>query len=412
MAAPAPLFVTGLRCVLCERTYGQDVPYTCPSCGIEGILDVQYDYDRVARSLTRDSLADRPRDHWRYRELIPIAPDSPLPPLHVGWTPVYDAPRLAAKAGLQRLWLKDEGRNPTASFKDRASSVGVVKARELGRDLIAAASTGNAASSLAGFAASVGMKAVIFVPESAPDPKVVQLLIFGARVLKVKGTYDVAWELCQKACERWGWYNRNCAVNPYLVEGKKTAGLEIAEQCGAEMADWVAFSVGDGCTIAGAWKGIREMKRLGFIDRLPRMLGVQAEGAQPIVEAFRTRSPLKPGPANTLADSISVGHPRNWRKALNAIAESGGTMIAVSDAEILDAMRLGARLGGVFGEPAGAAALAGIFRARQSGVLTERDSVLAAITGNGLKDVRGAMAATGPAWTIEPDLAAVEAALR
>lgn len=405
MALP---FVTSLRCVICNRAHGLDVMFTCPSCGVEGILDVQYDYDLAARSLTRDALAARPRDHWRYRELIPIAPDSPLPPLHVGWTPVYDAPRLARAAGVKRFFLKDEGRNPTASLKDRASSVGVVKARELGKDTIACASTGNAASSLAGCAASVGLKAIIFVPERAPDPKVAQLLIFGATVIKVKGTYDEAWELCQQACERWGWYNRNCAVNPYLVEGKKTAGVEIAEQCADRMPDWVVFSVGDGCTIAGAWKGINEMKRLGFIDRLPRMLGVQAEGAQPIVQAFRTKNPLKPGPAQTIADSISVGHPRNWRKALDAIGESGGQMIAVSDAHILEAMRAGARLGGVFGEPAGAAAVAGVFEARKQGVLSPEDSVLAAVTGNGLKDIRTAMEATSPPIMAEPDLDAIE----
>ncbi|MBI2899647.1 MAG: threonine synthase [Planctomycetes bacterium] len=399
--------VTGLRCVVCGTTYGVDVPYTCPSCGLEGILDVQYDYERIARALTRDALARRPRDHWRYRELIPIAPDASLPPLQVGWTPVYEAPRLAQKAGVRRLHLKDEGRNPTASFKDRASSVGVVKARETGQETIACASTGNAASSLAGFAASVGLKAVIFVPERAPDPKVTQLLIFGATVIKVKGDYAVTWELCQRACERRGWYNRNCAVNPYLVEGKKTCGLEIAEQCGDAMPDWVAVSVGDGCTIAGVWKGLVEMRRLGFIDRLPRLLGVQAEGARPVVDAFRGKRDLVPGPANTFADSISVGHPRNWRKALKAIADSGGTMVAVSDAEILEAMRLGARLGGVFGEPAGAAALAGVMRAG----IAKSESALAVVTGNGLKDIRGAMEAVGPPLVVEPDLAALDKVL-
>ncbi|MBI2930468.1 MAG: threonine synthase [Planctomycetes bacterium] len=406
-----PSLITGLRCVVCGRTYGPDVLFTCPSCGVEGILDVEIDYDRAARTLTRDALAARPLDHWRYRELLPIAPESPLPPLHVGWTPIYDAPRLARATGLRRVLLKDDGRNPTASFKDRASSVGVVKAREFARDTIACASTGNAASSLAGFAAAVGLKAVIFVPERAPDPKVAQLLIFGATVVKVAGDYAQAWELCQQACARWGWYNRNCAVNPYLIEGKKTAGLEIAEQCRDAMPDWVAFSVGDGCTIAGTWKGLKEMKRLGLVDRLPRMLGVQAQGAQPIVEAFRTRRPLVPGPAHSIADSISVGHPRNWRKALAAVTESGGTFVAVPDDRILDAMRACARLGGVFGEPAAAAALAGVFAARENGTLTAGDSALVAITGNGLKDVRTAIEATGPALTIKPDLAALAEAL-
>lgn len=400
-------FVVGLRCVLCGRACGLEVPYTCPDCGVEGILDVEYDLDRVARSLTRDALAGRPRDHWRFQELIPVVPGT-RPPLHVGWTPVYDAPRLAQAAGLRTVRLKDDGRNPTASFKDRASSVGVAKALEAGARTIACASTGNAASSLAGMAASVGLKSVIFVPERAPEPKVTQLLIFGANVVKVKANYDETWELCQKACARWGWYNRNCAVNPYLVEGKKTAGLEIAEQCAGDLPDWVVFSVGDGCTLAGAWKGLREMRQIGLIDRAPRMLGVQAEGAQPVVQAFRRKAALVPGPAQTLADSICVGHPRNWRKAVKAVEDSHGAMIAVSDAEILEAMRLCARLGGVFGEPAGVASLAGIVRARQEGILAAGDSVLAVITGNGLKDVRSAMEATGPAMMCEPDLSALE----
>ncbi len=186
--------------------------------------------------------------------------------------------------------------------------------------MVACASTGNAATSLAGAAASVGLSCVIFVPEFAPEPKLAQLLIFGARVVRVRGSYDATWEMCQRACDRHGWYNRNAAVNPSLVEGKKTAGLEIAEQCGDAVPDWVAVSVGDGCTIAGIGKGLAEMKALGFIPRLPRLLGVQAQGARPLVDAFAAGRELVPGPAETLADSICVGHPRNWRKALAACA--------------------------------------------------------------------------------------------
>jgi len=405
-------YVTSLRCVACGREHPRDASGTCTACGVEGILDVVFDYDRVKLALSPETLWSRPRDAWRCRELIPIHPDSPLPPLHVGWTPIYDAPRLATFAGVKRLHLKDEGRNPTASFKDRASSVGVVKAQEAKARTIACASTGNAASSLAGFAASVGLPSVIFVPERAPDPKVTQLLVFGAHVIKVKGTYDQAWELCQAACARWGWYNRNCAVNPFLIEGKKTAGHEIAEQVGAEVPDWVAVSVGDGCTIAGVWKGLREMHRLGFLPRLPRMLGVQAEGAQPITHAFRTRTPFHPSEATTFADSICVGHPRNWRKALAAIEESHGSMVAVADGEIVHAMRMTARLGAVFGEPAGAASVAGILHARTEGIVSATDSVLALVTGSGLKDVRSAQEAAGTPWTVEPAMTPLEELLR
>src|ERR1039457_3215624 len=257
--------------------------------------------------------------------------------------------------GIAKLFLKDDGRNATGSLKDRASSVGVVRAREKRRPIVACASTGNAASSCAGMAASTGLKSVFFVPERAPEPKVTQLLIFGATVLRVRGSYEQAFQLCQRSCERWGWYNRNSAINPYLVEGKKTAGLEIGEQLAWEPTDWVAVSVGDGCTIAGVWKGFRELKALGLIARTPRILGVQAEGAAPVTAAFFSGEPLQPIEPRTVADSIAVGVPRNWKRAVLAVRESGGTMINVSDDEILDAMRYTGRLTGIFAEPAAAA---------------------------------------------------------
>ena len=403
-----------LTCVQCGRHYGTEVTYTCPDCGLEGILDVDYDYELAARTLTREALATRAPNHWRYREVLPIDARAQLPHLQVGWTPLYDAPRLAAQLGVKSLKLKDDGRNPTASFKDRASSMGVVKAREAGKEIIACASTGNAASSLAGFSAAVGLKSFIFVPERAPEPKIAQLLIFGATVLRVKGNYDQAWQFCQSACEKYGWYNRNCAVNPYLVEGKKTVGLELGEQLSGDVPDWVVLSVGDGCTIAGAWKGLKEMHRLGFLPKLPRMLGVQAAGAAPLTAAFRSgEERLSPSGSDTLADSIAVGVPRNWRKALRAIRESGGTMINVEDAEILEAMRTTARLAGVFGEPAGAASVAGLGAAVRQGVVGRGETAVCVITGNGLKDVKSAMqAAAVPPIDLPPDLGMLETALR
>lgn len=406
--------ITRLRCVICHTEYGTDTRYTCAKCGLEGVLDIEYNYDLAQQTLTKETLATRPFNHWRYRELLPIDAQQPLPHLQIGWTPIYDAPRIAAELDLQKVYIKDDGRNPTASFKDRASSVGVVKALEFGAKIVACASTGNAASSLAGFSAAVGLPSIIFVPNRAPEPKVTQLLIFGATVIRVQGTYEEAWNFCQKACERWGWYNRNAAVNPYLVEGKKTAGLEIGEQFADNMPDWVVFSVGDGCTIAGAWKGIWEMHKLGIAQRLPRMLGVQATGASPIVEAFYQNRDLIASDSNTLADSIAVGEPRNWRKAINAIRQSQGEMIKVSDEEILDAMRLAARKAAVFGEPAGVAALAGLKRARNEGIIKAHETAVVVITGNGLKDVQSARQAAGDPILLAPDLEklAVELASR
>ena len=387
----------------CARRYRRGLDGPCPRCGPEGVLEIEFDLRQVRRTLTRRALESRPRDIWRYRELLPVPVGAPHPPAQVGWTPITPAPRLAEWAGVGELLLKDEGRNPTASFKDRASAVGVARAAARRARVVACASTGNAASSLAGAAAGLGLRAVIFVPEFAPEPKVTQLLVFGARVIRVKGTYDQTWELCQRACDTYGWYNRNAAVNPSLVEGKKTCGLEIGEQLGRYVPDWVAVSAGDGCTLAGTWKGLREMHALGFIPHVPRMLGVQAEGARPLVDAFLSGADLVPGPAETLADSICVGHPRNWRKALRAVRESGGAFVAVPDEAILEAMRQAGRRAGVFGEPAGVAGLAGLRQAVRDGIIDRRASALAVITGSGLKDVRTATRAAGAPVDLPPD---------
>jgi threonine synthase len=234
------------------------------------------------------------------------------------------------------------------------------------------------------------------------------LLIFGATVIRVRGTYEQAFDLCREACEKFGWYNRNSGTNPFLVEGKKTAGLEIGEQFGAAIPGWAVVSVGDGCTIGGIGKGLQEMKRLGFINHVPRLLGVQAEGAKPLMDAFFSGKDLVPSQPDTIADSIAVGTPRNWRRAIRQIKESDGMMIAVSDEEILEAMRSTARLGGVFGEPAGVAGVAGLKKAIEKGIVQPDESAVAVITGNGLKDIASAKKAVGQTIDIEPNIDVLE----
>lgn len=405
--------LTGLVCIACGRSYAPGDVQTCTVCGIEGILDARYDYDAARAHLTPGALAGRGPDMWRYLELLPVPEGARRPDLQVGWTAIREVPRLAAAVGVRRLFVKDEGRNPTSSFKDRASAVGVAKALEFGYHAIACASTGNAASSVAGMAAAVGLPAFIFVPERAPEPKVAQLLMFGATVFRVRGTYEQAFDLCRAACERYRWYNRNSGTNPYLVEGKKTAGLEIAEQFtegGAlegALPDWVSVSVGDGCTIGGVTKGLHEFKRLGFARVMPRMLGVQAAGASAIVRAFEAKADVVPGGAETVADSIAVGTPRNWRRALAWVRASRGAMISVPDGAILDAMRETARLAAVFAEPAGAASVAGLRAAVAAGIVAPDATALAVITGNGLKDIRAAIEAAGRPHDVRPDLTAV-----
>ncbi|MBI5508479.1 MAG: threonine synthase [Deltaproteobacteria bacterium] len=409
------MFVTELVCVKCGRRYemGQ-VEYTCEACGDDGILDVLYDYDRVKQVLNGRSLeADGNQSLWRYLPLLPLPDGARLPRLSVGCTPIYEAPTLARELGVGRFFVKDDGRGPTASFKDRASAVGTTRALALGRHEIAAASTGNAATSLAGFAADLGLAAKIFVPAAAPEAKVAQLLIYGAKVFLVQGTYVDAWNLCQQAVAAFGWYNRSCAVNPFLVEGKKTGGLEIAEQMRRELPDVVMVPVGDGCIISGITKGLREMQQLGVIDRVPRVIGVQAEGAAPIAAAFAAGGEaLEPVEANTLADSIAVGTPRNWRKAIKGVKSTHGDFVTVSDPEIIEMLPRLARASGVFAEPTGVVAAAGIKRARERGLIAARESVLALATGNGLKDVKGAMRAVTLPEPVAPSLDAVRRSLR
>jgi len=397
--------VRGLRCVLCGAEYGVDQTlYVCPKHGYDGILDVIYDYDIIRERLSKEDLArNRNYSIWRYLDLLPIADPSLIPPLQVGWTPLYHARRLGADLGLPHLFVKDDGRNPTASLKDRASAVGVVKARELGQNVITAASTGNAASSLAGLAASVGLKTYIFVPKTIPQPKVAQLLIFGAHVIMVRGTYDQAYDLCLAASGEYGWYNRNTAYNPYLSEGKKTAVLEICEQLDWAAPDKIFVAVGDGCIIGGLWKGLKDLLALGFIDHMPQLMGVQAEGSAALARAWQAGTEeVTPVIPHTLADSISVGQPRDAIKALRAVRETRGKYITVSDEEILEAMRVLARKAAVFGEPAGVTGFAGLHKLARQGHIDPHECIVVLETGNGLKDVNSARQATGAPPVIDP----------
>jgi len=387
--------VVCLRCMICGREYDpENVPYTCPSCGPEGILDVIYDYSLIARRFTKERLlSNRDLSIWRYLELLPLEPKKLRLPLHVGWTPLYQAEELGRDVGCPHLLVKDDGRNPTASFKDRASSIGVAKAIELGHQAITCASTGNAASSLSGVSASVGLRSFIFVPHNAPKAKVAQLLMYGAKVFLVQGTYDQAFDLCLEASREFGWYSRNTAL-------------------GWRAPDTVFVSVGDGCIIGGLWKGFHDLLQLGFIDHMPRLVGVQAEGCQPIKHAFETCQAVKTVQPETMADSIAVGHPRDALKALRALRDSDGFMVAVSDQQILDAMGLLARKTGIFGEPAGVTGFAGLLKALSQERVDPSERVVVVVTGNGLKDVDSALRASPEPTEIEPSLEAVARELR
>jgi len=414
----------GYRCSICGTEYSPtEITYTCPKDG--GNLDVLLDYDAIKNKYKPDDILSRnDRSLWRYLPLLPVsAPEGDLTPLHtVGGTPVFGLASLAQKLGLQHLWLKDESRNPTASFKDRASAIVVARAQEIEADVIVTASTGNAGAALAGMSAAVGQKAVIFAPKSAPRAKIAQLLSFGAKVILVDGTYDDAFDLTIQCAEEFGWYCRNTGYNPFTAEGKKTAAFEIWEWWQEAHAKWhdefgedldhapltVFVPVGDGNTISGIHKGFKDLYQLGWLARIPRIIGVQAEGSAAVSNAFhRNTETITPVSARTIADSISVDLPRDGVRAIRAAKETGGTYVNVSDEEILKAI---AELGkiGIFAEPAGATAYAGLVKAAATRVVGSEDPILVLNTGSGLKDVGAAMSAVQAAPIIEPTLEAVK----
>lgn len=394
----------GFKCVECHGEYRlSEAQYLCPACG--GNLDVIYDYERIVESLTKSHLeTDRDCSMWRYRPLLPVEDSSTVPQLSVGWTPIYDCKSLAGQLGVGRVYAKDEGRNPTGSLKDRPSALAVVKARESGIDAITTASSGNAGSALAGMCACMGMKAIIFVPSTATSAKIAQLQIYGASTIVVEGTYDEAYELCIEAGQRYGWYQRSTGYNPFMAEGKKTVAFEIAEQLNWKIPDKILVPVGDGCIIAGLWKGFNDLYRIRFIDRLPQMIGVQADTASAIVDAVNSDGVVREGPAHTVADSMCVGRPRDATKAMRAITESGGLGVKVSDQQIINSIARLARTTGVFAEPAAAASFAGLVQLCESGGVRPDESVLLLLTGNGLKDVDAARQAVGSPPRVRPDI--------
>jgi threonine synthase len=399
--------VHGLKCFDCDTEHNATgVVYNCPKCG--GNQDIVYDYHHIKNTFSRDSLVQNSdRTIWRYRPLLPINEKSQIPFLQIGGTPVYSYKAWAAEFGIKNLIIKDDGRNPSASFKDRASAVAIVKSQESGAAAITCASTGNAASSLACICASVGMPSYIFVPKTAPEAKIAQLLIFGANVLAVDGTYDQAFDLCIEASQEFGWYCRNTGFNPYTREGKKTAAFELAEQLNWELPEYVVISMGDGNILSGLWKGFRDLYELGFTDRMPKLIGVQAEGAMPLVTAFNNSAPVEPISTTTFADSISVVQPRDASAALKALRDSGGHAIAVNDEQISSAQSLLAKRGAVFAEPAAAASFAGFLKLVDSGLFKQGDTVAIIITGNGLKDIKSVLGRVRPPQPIAPEINAV-----
>jgi len=397
-------YLRSLVCVGCASKYSfKEIVYSCPKCG--DTLDVTYDYDSIAESIDRKVLAERAPNLAKYLELLPILEPRKMVSLGEGSTPLLKSRRLAATLGLKNLYLKDETRNPTGVFKDRATAIVATKALEFEREIAAIASTGNAAASMAGYAAKAGLKCIVMLPDSTPIGKLSQSIAYGARIVQVKGNYDQVFDLVTQACEKFGWYNCNPAINPYRTEGKKTMAYEICEQLNWKAPDWVIVPIGNGCNLVGHWKGFKEFQEFGFVRGRPRMVGIQAEGSPPVVTAFNEKAErVEPVVPHTLAGAIAVGKPRNATKTLKALKESKGVAEAVSDESLLEAQRMLASCEGIFGEPAAVAPLAGLRKLLEKGVIDRTDTVVLVITGNGLKDPETSLKIGVKPPLVAPDL--------
>jgi threonine synthase len=427
---------SGYECSLCGARYAPgDVTYTCPED--DGILDVRLAYDAIRREVgPADVARSAERSLWRYAPLLPVpAPPGRSGPLaSVGCTPLYPAPRAAARLGLRHLWLKDDGRLPTGSLKDRASSIVTARALDQGIERIITASTGNAGVAQAAMSNAAGIPGVVVVPAAAPPAKIAQLMVFGAQLLLVEGNYDAAFDLAVAASRELGWYCRNTGMNPFTAEGKKTVAFEICEQLSAQLAatdagdpdgfgrsdgperwtapDRIFVSVGDGNIISGLHKGLKDLHALGWIEKMPKLCGVQSEGSAAIANAFRDGTEtITPVSADTVADSIAADRPADGLRALRAATRTGGAIITVTDQQILDAIVALGRDATIFAEPAASAAYAGLCQEAAAGAIDPDERVVVLITGNGLKDVAAAARVTAQPPRIEPTVAALRGAL-
>jgi len=408
--------MNGYCCIACATTQAADfVGFVCPSCG--GNLEVTYDYEAIRNEFVQD---------FDYSPFLPVSRlDAPFP-LRVGRTPLIAATRLGESLGLGHLYLKDETRNPSASTKDRATAVALRRARDVGAETVAVASTGNAGSSLACLAAALDMRAVVFVPESAPVAKLTQALSFGATVLAVRGNYDDAFDLCLKASSEFGWFNRSTGYNPFTREGKKTCAYEIWEDLGRRVPDRVLVATGDGNLLSGMWKGWRDLHAVGLIDNLPRIDCVQSESSAAIchtIRRIREDADTNADPdwstlvvddvkATTIADSISVDRPRDGLAAVKAVIQSGGDAVTIPDEEMLAAIPEIASATGVFAEPAAAAPWAAVKQLARDQKVAPDELLVCVVSGSGLKDIANARSAVGEPLSVDPSIDAVRDALR
>ena len=399
-----------LVCIGCRAHYSStETLYVCKSCG--DLLEVRYDYASLRESVDTSLWKARPISVWRYEELLPLGRASVKVSLGEGGTSLHRSIRLAERLGLKRLRVKDEGQNPTGSFKDRGMTVGVSKAVEIGAGRVACASTGNTSASLAAYAARAGLRSIVVIPSGKVAlGKLAQSLAYGARVVQLEGSFDDALRVVMElARSDTGLYLLN-SVNPYRLEGQKTLAYEVWDQLGGTVPDTIIVPVGNAGNISAIWKGFRDLNQLGLISDLPRMVGVQAEGASPIARAFkRGLNKIEPVPnPETVATAIRIGSPVSWKKALMAVRSSRGIIETVTDQEILDAQKLLASLEGIFVEPASASSIAGLKKLVESGAVNREEEIVCITTGHGLKDPEAVVHLCEKPITVDKDMNAIK----
>jgi threonine synthase len=378
-------FMTGLRCHLCGTAFPAEALWVCDQC--LGPLEVSYDYDAVRQALTRHIVEQRPRNLWRFRELLPVAGE-PRTGFHSGCTPLVRADRLAKHLGLQELYIKDDSVNhPTLSYKDRVVSMAATRALELGFTVFGCASTGNLANSVSAHAARLGLECYVFIPNDLELGKVLGSAVFRPHLISVRGNYDDVNRLCTQIADKLGWGFANINLRAYYAEGAKTVGFEIAEQLGWRFPRHVVAPVAGGTLLPRIFRGFRELREVGLVDDdLPTIHAAQAAGCAPVVRALQEGleypEPVKP---STIAKSIAIGNPADGFQVVRTVTTTGGTGVASTDEQILQAMELLAETEGIFTEPAGGATLAGAIQLVNSGVIARGESVVVCITGNGYK---------------------------
>jgi threonine synthase len=377
-----------------------------------GPLEVVYDYEAIAAVTSRARIEAGPSTIWRYADLLPASPDGAVD-LGVGFTPLVRADRLAAELGLGELWVKNDTLNPTGSFKDRVVSVALTKARELGFKVASCASTGNLANSVAAHAARAGMQSVVFIPADLEPAKVVATAVYGGQLIAVNGNYDDVNRLCAElAGEHLDWAFVNVNVRTYYAEGSKTLAFEVAEQLGWKVPDHVVVPVGSGSQLTKIYKGFQELAEVGLLDEAPdglRVSGAQATGCSPVATAFAEGADaIRPQKPDTIAKSVAIGNPADGWYALDVVRRTGGGFGSVSDAEIVDGIRLLARTEGIFAETAGGVTIATLAQLARSGVVRPDETVVAYVTGNGLKTTDAVAPHVGPTATIDPTIESFE----